>query len=312
MNKTIISDPVTYDINNLFFEKPKEQSTKLSNGSTINFFRVNIKTKNPDGKTSGDLILSLDRSFCLGISDKFGAENLSALMLLWDSQKGPTNKQKKTKELIDSIVEKCKDWLFVPENKKAVKKMSVKREELTKMNPLRTRPNENGDYNEADSPLFAVRLTQSKERTDKNGNLIPAKISTGFYSEDEKDSSGNQLEINPLSLINKKFNATIAVKVEDIFIGKDISIQFKLLEAVVKTVDSGPKRLLAHIVSTENEDDDEDNTVIDVSESGSDNTSTDTLISSDTEEEEEQQYVAPVSIPAPVVTATKKGKNSKK
>ena len=155
-------------------------------------------------------------------------------------------------------------------------------------------------------------MTQSKERTDKNGNLVPAKISTGFYSEDEKDSDGNQLEINPLSLINKKFNATIAIKVEDIFIGKDISIQFKLLEAVVKTVDSGPKRLLAHIVSTENEDDNEDNTVIDVSESGSDNTSTDTLISSDTEEEEEQQYVAPVSIPAPVVTATKKGKNSKK
>ena len=311
MNKTIISDPVTYDINNLFFEKPKEQSTKLSNGSTINFFRVNIKTKNPDGKTSGDLILTLDKSFCLGISDKFGADNLSALMLLWDSQKGPTNKQTKTKELIDAIVEKCKDWLFVPENKKAVKKMSVKREELTKMNPLRTRPNENGDYNDADSPLFAVRLTQSKERTDKNGNIVPAKISTGFFSEDEKDSSGNQLEINPLSLINKKFNATIAIKVEDIFIGKDISIQFKLLEAVVKTVDSGPKRLLAHIVSTENEDD-EDDTVIDISESVSDNTTNDTLISSDNEEEEEQQYVAPVSIPVQVVSATKKGKNSKK
>ena len=311
MNKTMISDPVTYDINNLFFEKPKEQSTKLSNGSTINFFRVNIKTKNPDGKTSGDLILTLDKSFCLGLSDKFGAENLSALMLLWDNQKGPTNKQTKTKELIDSIVEKCKDWLLVPENKKAVKKMSVKREELTKMNPLRTRPNENGDYNDADSPLFAVRLTQSKERTDKNGNLVPAKISTGFYSEDEKDSDGNQLEINPLSLINKKFNATIAIKVEDIFIGKDISIQFKLLEAVVKPLDSGPKRLLAHIVSNENVED-EDDTVIDVSESVSDNTSNDTLISSETEEEEEQQYVAPVSIPAQVVTATKKGKNSKK
>ena len=311
MNKNIISDPVTYDINNLFFEKPKEQSTKLANGSTINFFRVNIKTKNPDGKTSGDLILTLDRSFCLGISDKFGAENLSALMLLWDTQKGPTNKQTKTKELIDSIVEKCKDWLLVPENKKAVKKMSVKREELTKMNPLRTRPNENGDYNDADSPLFAIRLTQSKERTDKNGNIVPAKISTGFYSEDEKDSSGNQLEINPLSLINKKFNATIAIKVEDIFIGKDISIQFKLLEAVVKTVDSGPKRLLAHIVSSDNVEDDEDDTVIDVSESVSENTSTDTLISSDTEEEEEQ-YVSPISIPAPVVPATKKGKNSKK
>lgn len=305
MNKTIVSDPLTYDVNNMFFEKPKEQSTKLPAGNTINFARVNIKTKNPDGKSQGDLILRFDRSLCLKISDAFGEQTLSALMLLWDNQEGPTPRQKKTKEVIDAIVEKCREWLSVPENKKAIKKPALKPETLDKLNPLRIKPNDDGEINESDAPLFAVRLVQFKDRTDKKGNFVPASIASAFYSEEETDENGDQKEVDPKSLINKRFYATIAVKVEDIFIGKDISIQFKLLEAVVKPFDNGPRRLLASLTSSNDDNNDEEDNGeegIDVSDpvdvSSNDNKST--LEASDNEEEEEQtNEPEPEPTPAP-------------
>jgi hypothetical protein len=308
MNKTIVSDPLTYDVNNMFFDKPKEQSSKLQNGTTINFFRVNIKTKNPDGKSQGDLILRFDRSLCLKISDAYGEQTLSALMLLWDNQEGPTPRQKKTKEVIDSIVEKCREWLSVPENKKAIKKPALKPESLDKLNPLRLKPNEEGEINESDAPLFAVRLVQFKDRTDKKGNFVPASIATSFYSEDETDANGDQKEIDPKSLINKRFYATIAVKIEDIFIGKDISIQFKLLEAVVKPFESGPKRLLSNLFSSSTDDnDDEEENGIDVSDPIEPSSPTDdkpTLEASDNEEDQQEE---PEPEPTPAPTKSKRG-----
>jgi len=160
----------------------------------------------------------------------------------------------------------------------------------------RRKADENGNINMNDAPMFAVRLMQSKDRTDKNGNFIPARINTGFYSEDERDENGEQLEVDPKTLLNKRFYATVAVKIEDIFIGKDISIQCKLVEAVVKPFDNGPKRLLADVFSSstsENNDDEEDG--IDVSEPtdiSESNTNT-VLEESDKEEEEERPPTPP-------------------
>lgn len=298
MHKTIVSDPLTYNVNNIIFEKPKEQSAKLENGSSLNFFRVNLKTKNPDGKTQGDLILRFDRSLCLKLSDSFGSETLSALMLLWDNQVGPTPRQSKTKEVIEQIVEKCKEWLTVPENKKSIKKTSYKAGELEKLNPLRMKEDEDGNVNPNDAPMMALRLVQFKDRTDKHGNFVPAKIATQFYHETERDANGQQIEVNPKDFINKRFHATFAVKVEDIFIGKEISLQFKLLEAVVKPFDEGPKRLLSDVLASVEEDENFDvsdhteitDDVIPVSELSLEGEE-DGLKASDNEEEEVKQVV---------------------
>jgi hypothetical protein len=301
MIKTVISDPLTYDVNNMIFEKAKEQSSKAQNGSTVTFHRVNIKTRNPDGKSVGDLILRLDRSLCIKISDSFGEAQLSALMLLWDSQAGPTPRQRKTEETLNAIVEKCREWFTDLENRKSIKKPAIKPESLFENGLARRKPDENGNINMNDSPMFAIRLMQSKDRTDKNGNFIPARINTGFYSETERDSEGNQLEIDPKTLINKRFYATVAVKIEDIFIGKDISIQCKLVEAVVKPFDNGPKRLLADVFSASNDDDDEDNG-IDVSEptdiSEITNDTEQLKVSDNEEDEEENEPVRPPTPPA--------------
>lgn len=294
MHKTIVSDPLTYDVNNIIFEKPKEQSAKLDNGSSISFFRVNLKTKNPDGKTQGDLILRFDRSLCLKLSDTFGSETLSALLLLWDNQAGPTPRQSKTKEVLEQIVEKCKEWLTTPENKKSIKKTSYKPGELEKLNPLRMKEDEDGNINPNDAPMMALRLVQYKDRTDKHGNFVPAKIATAFYHETERDANGQQVEVNPKDFINKRFHATFAVKVEDIFIGKEISLQFKLLEAVVKPFDEGPKRLLSDVLATVEDDENFDvrdhteitDDIIPVSELSL--KEDDDLKASDNEEEEEE------------------------
>ncbi len=253
MNKTVVSDPLTYDVNNMYFEKPKEQSAKTEHGSTISFFRVNVKTKNADGKTQGDLIFRFERSLCLKISDTFGKDNLSALLMLWDNQVGPTPRQLKTKEVLEQVAEKCKEWLLVPENKKSIKK-TYKNGDLDKLNPIRLKEDDEGNINPNDSPMLALRLLQFKDRTDKNGKFVPAKIATAFYHETERDANGQQKELNPADFINKRFYATFAVKIEDIFIGKDISLQIKLLEAVVKPFDEGPRRLLSDVMETVEDD----------------------------------------------------------
>lgn len=263
MIKTVISDPLTYDVNNMIFEKPKEQSSKAQNGSTVTFHRVNVKTRNPDGKSVGDLILRFDRSMCLQLSDKFGVEQMSMLLLLWDSQVGPTPRQRKTEETLNSIIEKCREWFADLENRKLVKKPGIKPAELFKNGLARRKEDENGNINPDDAPMMAIRLIQTKDRTDKNGNFVPAKVLSGFYSEDKRDANGNQLELSYKDLIGKRFYATVAVKIEDIFIGKDISIQCKLVEAVVKLLDDGPKRLLADVFSAE---DDDENDGIDMSD----------------------------------------------
>ncbi len=311
MIKTVISDPLTYDVNNMIFEKPKEQSSKAQNGSTVTFHRVNIKTRNPDGKSVGDLILRLDRSLCIKISDSFGEAQLSALLLLWDSQAGPTPRQRKTEETLNAIVEKCREWFTDLENRKSIKKPAIKPESLFENGLARRKPDENGNINMNDSPMFAIRLMQSKDRTDKNGNFIPARINTGFYSESERDAEGNQLEIDPRTLINKRFYATVAVKIEDIFIGKDISIQCKLVEAVVKPFDNGPKRLLADVFEASNDDDEEDNGIdvsepTDISEITND---TEQLKVSDNEDEEESEPARPPTPPTTKGKGKRGGKN---
>jgi hypothetical protein len=301
-----ICDPLTYNVDNIIFEEPREQQSKIGS-NTYNFTRVNIKTKNDDGKGKKDLILRLDKSICLGISDKYGADQLSALFILWDNETGPTPRQTKTKEVIEGIVNKTKEWLLTPENKKLIKKPKLGEADVSKLNPLRIKTDENGEEKEGEAPMFAMRLMQLKAKKDKDGVDQPAKILTRFFHETERDENGKQVEIDPKTLINKRFYAKVALKAEDIFIGKEINLQWKLIEAVVKPLGDGPDRLL--------EDDeeiiDEDDTVIDVNDVSE---NTNKLSISDDEGETDNSNAetenAPNFEPEPVVNT--KSKRSKK
>jgi hypothetical protein len=99
-------------------------------------------------------------------------------------------------------------------------------------------------------PIFTPKLMEYKETKDKNGNVKPHQIATIFYIEDEVDETGNPVEVSPLEFLadknNKKFcYITPAIKVDNIFVGGTaITIQCKIYEADVATVQLGQQRLL--------------------------------------------------------------------
>ena len=104
-------------------------------------------------------------------------------------------------------------------------------------------------------PIFTPKLMEYKETKDKSGNIKPHQIATVFYLEDEVDDEGNPIEVSPLEYLadknNKKYcYVTPAIKIDNIFVGGTaITIQCKIYEADVATVQLGQQRLL-HPAST--------------------------------------------------------------
>ena len=71
----------------------------------------------------------------------------------------------------------------------------------------------------------------------------PGRIATEFVNVDTNET------IDPTTLEKKYCFVTGAIKFESIYIGTKISVQIKLTEALVRLIDSGPKRLLSRPVS---------------------------------------------------------------
>jgi len=225
MSNTQLTSASGYETSNMIFSKPEKGTIP---GSGLTYMRVKIGTKYSDG-TSGDLILSTDGKelYSYGPQENKspdGKVNGHVLPLcMWDRD-GPTKAQKATTDAIDAIVEQCKDWLL--ENKDTIEKYDLDKADLKKLNPLYWK-REKGKIVEGRGPTLYSKLIESK----KNGILT-----TFFDSETDE-------EIDPLSLKGHCF-VVPAIRVESIFIGNKISLQVKLYEAVVRTLDKGRKSLL--------------------------------------------------------------------
>lgn len=239
---TQLTNPVDYNISNLIFDEPIES---VIPGNNLKMYRVKLATKNEDG-TEGDLVLGLDKCRSYGINPTkdmtTGVLNGYSISLVLHDRDGPTERQQATVQVIDAIVEKCKDHLLSIKGK--IKKGGLERSDLKNITPIYRKRNEDGDIDETASPMLYPKLIYGKERTDKNGKTIPAKIISKFFIEDEVDEHGNEVEANPLDYIEKKCDVTCALKIESIFIGKDIKLQCKVYEADIKAQESGYKRLL--------------------------------------------------------------------
>jgi hypothetical protein len=83
---------------------------------------------------------------------------------------------------------------------------------------------------EGAAPTLYAKLIVSKKQGEK--------IITVFFDEDSGES------VNALDLLGKHCYARAAIKVESIFIGNKVSVQFKLYECQVTLIDFGHKRLL--------------------------------------------------------------------
>lgn len=292
MSNTQLTSASGYETSNMIFSKPEKGTIP---GSGLTYMRVKIGTKYSDG-TSGDLIISTDGQelYSYGTQENKspdGKVNGHVLPLcMWDRD-GPTKTQKATTDAIDAIVEKCKDWLL--NNKDTIEKYDLDKGDLKKMNPLYWK-REKGKIVEGRGPTLYSKLIESK----KNGILT-----TFFDSETDE-------EIDPLSLKTHCF-VVPAIRIESIFIGNKISLQVKLYEAVVRTLDKGRKSLLRPnakraVVQTnslekalggdEDEDDEEQTEEVtkETEQSEEEDNSDGSLEDSEEEEEEEEKPPTPV------------------
>ena len=159
---------------------------------------------------------------------------------------------------------------------------------------------EKGRVVDNSGPILSPKLIQSKKLN---------KVLTNFYNE-----NGEEIEFN--ELVKKRCYVKGAIKIESIFIGKDIYLQVKLYEAEVRLVDSGVKRLLKrptpretpvlisnnvkpHIFESDNEEDEPEEKKTEIVKNDEDDSGS-IDGSSDSEDEPKQQ--TPVTVPKRVAT----------
>lgn len=239
-NNTQLNQAENYDVNRLIFT-PSQVSTIPSvdpKDPPLSYQRIGISTKNLDG-TTGELIFQTEWLFSFGVSpnkDRLtGALNGYSLPLcMWDME-GSLNydpevnkKQKAYTTTHTNLVEKCKDHLLSV--KREIKKFDLERSDLKKFGGALywKKDKETGELVDKYGPSLYPKLFYSKNRDE---------ISTPFSTEDGE-------ELNPLDLVGKNFRVMCAIKYESIFIGKDMSLQYKVYQAYVRFFSTGFKSIL--------------------------------------------------------------------
>ena len=244
---TQIQYPDNYDLSNLIFDDPVEGTIP---NSKLLFYKINIGTKNPNG-SEGDLVFVLERSSTFGIKEsRDPSQNLigySMGIILYDRDNGQDEYQRKVTETFNELVEKCKDFILRDDILKKMKKSSstMKRDKLDNISPLYFTKDKETNEPQPDKPILNVKLLYRKERSNDDGSMSEAKVTTRLYIEDEVDENGEPLEYESLSdVLDKKGFVRPAIKFESIFLGKDIKIQVKVLEAELKIEEKSTKRRL--------------------------------------------------------------------
>ena len=230
-SNTQLTNCADFDVSKIQFSDPE---TKSIPNTPISYNRINISVENNDGSI-GDLILSTEKLFSFGLSENTdmnsGVVNgYSVPLCLWNKH-GATKEETQFIDTVESIVDTCKAHMLSDETKDKLGKYDLDESDLKKFNPI-YRKREKGKIVEGKSPCLYPKVIVNK----KNGDL---KINTFFV-----DATTNE-DIDPLTLINKRMNCVCAIKIESIFVGRTISLQFKVYECVVELMDTGMKRLLS-------------------------------------------------------------------
>lgn len=225
-DNTQLTSAFGYDVNNMRFKKPIKGSIP---NSTVEFLRLPIGTKNPDG-SYGDLIIpTVADLYSFGLSP---SENMTTgkidgytLSLCLHNREGATDEEKQWVDTFNKIVDHIRKYLI--DHRDEIEKYELEAAELKKLNPLYYKK-EKGKIVEGTGPVLYPKVLQNK----KNQSI------TSVFC----DQDGN--DIDPMSLLNKRCRVTAAVKIESVFVGSKISLQVKVSEAQVKLIDNVPKRLL--------------------------------------------------------------------
>lgn len=277
-----LTDVENYNVKRMIFSEPVPGSIP---NSVITCKRIYISTLNNDGSV-GDLLLPTEPLFSFGVSENKTKETDAngnvfekitgyVLPLCLNDRDGVTPSQQKWVDTFDAIVEHCKKHLI--KNREEIERYDLEMAELKKFNPI-YRKNKKG---QAVPPVLYAKLIESKKQ---------GKILSMFF-----DKNGQ--EIDPMSLVGKYCRAKCAIKIESIFIGKNICLQAKLYEAECDVMQQQMKSLLRPdgqarpeaqqrvkmgTSTNMNDVDDDDDVVVDDDDAGSIN------------DEEEKEVVQPV------------------
>jgi hypothetical protein len=257
---TQITDPLTYDVkNNMMFEEVVEGDVP---GLKIpmKYYRFPVYTKNPDGKTVGDLILEFGELMCFGVSintdqntgDPIG--HSMALSLL--PKENATDEEKMRVKKLEEIIEFAKE--YVVEHCKDIKQPKLEMSDLKKFSPIYYKKDPDGNVIPDAPPSLYPKLLESKPKTIKVKNEegkeeekeIEGKILTIFYEVDEDwepklDEDRKALELDPSKIIDKFCKVKPLIKVESVFSGgSGIKLQVKVSESDVKLLQQTSRRLL--------------------------------------------------------------------
>jgi hypothetical protein len=216
----------SYNVKNMIFSEPQVGNIP---GGSISFKRINIQTKYEDG-TIGDLIIPTSEVFSFGIGETTdmatkALNGYSMSLALWNKN-GATEEEKEWTDTFNSVVEHAKKYVL--DHKDDIEKYDLEPANLKKFNPLYWK-RDKGKIVEGSGPTLYAKLIVSK----KEG----IKITSIFY-----DEQGNTLD--PVSLIGKYAHVKAAIKIESIFVGKDVSLQVKLYEAEVRLIQTGMQSLM--------------------------------------------------------------------
>lgn len=229
----------------LIIEDPVSGSVPNSN-PPINFHRINIGIKNPDG-TEGDLIVDIDRSFSFGVGESkapdTGVLNGYSISVSMYDRDGATDKQVRVVMFVEILAELLIEHILTDEVKGAMDKWDLEAALLKKLNPLFYK-RDKGKIIEGSSPTFYPKLIWWRAGKDRQGRDKPARMSTTFMSEDEIDEEGEPVVVDPLDFLGVRSYVTPAVKFEGVFLGSKNNLQCKVYESYIKAAETGPKRLL--------------------------------------------------------------------
>jgi len=235
MQTTQLSQPKGFNAKNRIIFSKVENGTIPGSTPQINYKRVRISVKNPDGSV-GDLILPTTEVFSFGVQENkdmnSGKVNGYTMPLCLWSKNGATEDEKLFSDTFNAIVDKCRNYLL--ENRDEIERYELEDSDLKRFNPLYWKK-EKGKVVEGIGPTLYAKLIYSKKSD---------KILTLF-----SDSNDNS-DVDPMSLFGKYCFAEGAIKIESIFIGNKISLQVKLYEAVVRRLDQGMKKLLSRPTSS--------------------------------------------------------------
>jgi hypothetical protein len=174
--------------------------------------KVYIQVDNDANNQSSDLIINTPQHLMsFGIQEKKDKQTQQVIsyqvpLILWN-KKGATQDEKQFTNTLMAVGQQCQDFIHDHYDVNP-----------DKLNLLSWRSQENGQ----EYPMLYVKLITNRKTN---------RIMTLFINEDTNE------EIDPHDLINKRCLMTAAIKIENLYVGDNISLQIKLYEVLVKFID---------------------------------------------------------------------------